>query len=88
MQIRLHLPGTGSLKEKRSVIRSILDRMKQKFNVSAIEAAEQDKWQTAVLAVACVSAHSAQAHRQLEQVLAFVESNPSVQVYETDLEIL
>lgn len=88
LQIRLRLPGVQSLKEKRSVIKSILARLRQRFNVSATEADEQDKWQAAVLAVACVSAHSSQAHRLLEQALAFVESHPNIEVVDTELEIL
>lgn len=52
---RLSLPGCGSLKEKRMVIRSLKDRIKHRFNVSVAETQDQDVWTRAEITVALVA---------------------------------
>jgi uncharacterized protein len=88
LEISLHLPAVQSLKEKRSVLKPILHRLRRKFNISAAETGAQNQWQSAVLAVACVSGNSAQAHRLLEQILDFLEREPSCRVTGSHMEIL
>ncbi|HEX8321190.1 MAG TPA: DUF503 domain-containing protein [Longimicrobium sp.] len=51
----LHIPGCASLKEKRSVVKSLKDRLHAKFNVSAAETAHQDLLQRSEIAVTVVS---------------------------------
>lgn len=71
--IELHLPGNGSLKGKRSIVKSVLARAGREFNVSIAEVGAQDSWQRAVLGVACVSSSAAYAHGLLEQVVRWIE---------------
>lgn len=71
--IELHLPGNGSLKGKRSIVKSLLARAGREFNVSIAEVGAQDSWQRAVLGVACVSSSAAYAHGLLEQVVRWIE---------------
>jgi len=54
--IELHIPGNGLLKGKRRVIKPIIARVRNEFNVSIAEMDNQDLWQSATLGVACVSA--------------------------------
>ena len=58
----IHLPASGSLKEKRKVVSSLRDRLRRRHNVSFAEVEHQDLWQRAGLAVVAVAAH----RRQLE----------------------
>jgi uncharacterized protein YlxP (DUF503 family) len=58
--IELHIPGNGLLKGKRWVIKSIIARVHNEFNVSIAEVGNQDLWQSATLGVACVSARRGQ----------------------------
>jgi len=53
-QITLHLPGCHSLKEKRQVIKSVMARVRQQFEVAIAEVDEQDRWQIHKLGVRCV----------------------------------
>ena len=62
-----------SLKEKRQIVKSILTRVRNEFNVSIAEVDEQDLWQSAVLGIACVSNSQSYAHGQLEAVLRFID---------------
>ena len=87
--IELRLPGNGSLKGKRSVIKSIVTRISREYNVSIAEVDAQNAWQRAVLGVACVSASAEYAHGQLERVVQWIEVNrPDVELLEYQIELL
>ncbi len=75
LRLVLHLPESGSLKAKRQVVRSLLSQVRHEFGVAAAEVGEQDRWQLAVLAFACVSSDGRHAGEILNRVLAFVEDN-------------
>lgn len=64
-----------SLKDKRSVIKPILARVRDRFNVSAAEVDDLDSWGRSTLAFACVSTDAGYAHGLLTKVIAFIESS-------------
>ena len=84
--IELHIPAATSLKDKRRVVKSILDRLRARLNVSASEMEEQDRWQRALLAIACVSNSQALVSRTFEKALKIVEKQGHAYVtrYETE----
>jgi uncharacterized protein YlxP (DUF503 family) len=87
--IDLRLPGNGSLKGKRGVIKSIVTRVGREFNVSIAEVEAQDLWQRAVLGVACVSSSASYAHGQLERVVQWIENNRlDVELLDYQIELL
>jgi uncharacterized protein YlxP (DUF503 family) len=87
--ITLHLPGNGSLKGKRSVIKSIVTRAGREFNVSIAEVDAQDVWQTAVLGVAAISSDARYAHRLLERVVRWIEdTRPDVVLLDYEIEFV
>lgn len=81
-RIMLHLPESGSLKDKRQVARSLSTRIRNKFNVAVAEVEDQDLWQRLTLAVCCVSTDPAHANEMVSKVVAFVEES------RRDLELL
>ena len=86
--IELRLPGNGSLKGKRRVIKSIIARVHNELNVSIAEVDDQDLWQSAVLGVACVSNGMDRVHRLLTRVVEWIEANrPDVQVVDYRIEM-
>jgi uncharacterized protein YlxP (DUF503 family) len=86
--IELHIPGNGSLKGKRRVIKSIIARVHNEFNVSIAEVDNQDFWQSATLGVACVSNGAGYVHRLLTKVVEWIERHrPDVQVVDYQIEI-
>ncbi len=88
-QLDLHIGNSHSLKDKRSVVRSIVARVGQEFNVSIAELDHQDVWQMATLGIVCISNDSARLHRQLESVVRWVEQHrPDVEVAGYRIEIL
>jgi uncharacterized protein YlxP (DUF503 family) len=87
--IELQLPGNGSLKGKRSVLKSIITRVSREFNVSIAEVDAQDTWQRAVLGVACVSTSASYAHGQLERVVQWIETHrPDTVLLDYQIEML
>ena len=87
--IELRLPGNGSLKGKRSIIKSVVTRIGREFNVSIAEVDAQNTWQRAALGVACVSSSSSYAHGLLERVVQWIDHNrPDVELLTYDIEML
>jgi len=88
LTIRLEIPGSNSLKDKRQALKSLLDILRNRFNVSAAEVDENDTWRRAVIGVACVSNDQAQVSAVLNKVTRYVESDPRVGILETRMEML
>lgn len=79
----LHLAASHSLKEKRSVLKSLKDRLHNDFNVSVAETASHDAWQTAELTVCIVSGDRRHAESVLASVDRFIEANPLCRIVDT-----
>jgi uncharacterized protein YlxP (DUF503 family) len=73
--LEMHIPGNGSLKGKRRVIKSLIARLRKEFNVSVAEVGAQDMWQSALIGVVCVSSDQSYAHGLLTRVAHWVEEN-------------
>ena len=84
----LSLPASNSLKDKRQVVRSVLDQVRNKFNVSAAEIDRLDSHRAAGLAFACVSNDAHLVNRMLGKILEQVESNPVCEVTDSSLEFV
>jgi uncharacterized protein YlxP (DUF503 family) len=89
LRLTLHLPSPGSLKSKRHLVRSAIDRVKAKFNVSIAEVAENDLWQKSVIGVAAVSNDRVLVGETLDRVTDFVASmhGGQIQITGRDVEI-
>lgn len=85
--IKLHAPWVHSLKEKRMVVKSLLAKLQNKFNVSVAELDEQDIHQIIVLGLAGIVANNAQADSVSEAIQHFVDSNTEAELLEFDCEI-
>lgn len=79
----------SSLKGKRQVIRSVVSRVKNQFNVSVAEVDNHDRWRMATLGICCVSNDSRHANEVLSRVVSFiVNSRLEVEVLDYEIEIL
>lgn len=77
MECEFFIPAASSLKDKRAVLKSMMTRAKQKFNVSAAEIDHQDVWQRTRIAFVTISSSREIAEKEMAHVLRFLESNPS-----------
>ena len=82
VRIELHLPGSGSLKDKRSVVRSLKERIRQRVHASVAEVDHQDLWQRAALGVAVVSGERRQVGEMLQSVRHLVEGAHGAELLE------
>ncbi|HLH45757.1 MAG TPA: DUF503 domain-containing protein [Acidimicrobiales bacterium] len=80
LTVELHLPDSHSLKEKRAVLRPIIDGCRHRFAVAAAEVDHQDRWQRATIGVATVSSSVTHAGEVLDAVERFVWSFPEAEV--------
>jgi uncharacterized protein len=88
-RIQLRLPENHSLKGKRQVVKSLIARLHNSFDVSAAEIDDNELWQLASLGVACVSNSSAHTAEVLAGVLRFIETTrPDLELVDYETEIL
>jgi uncharacterized protein YlxP (DUF503 family) len=83
LTVDLHLPASHSLKEKRAVVKTILEGARHRFAVSSAETDHHDRWQRAELGFAVVSGSPAMAEQVIADVDRFVWSFPEVEVVAT-----
>jgi len=70
------------------VVRSIIQRVRNRFNLSVAEVGGQDTWQRASIGLGVVSCDEATARRQLEKALAFIEDLHLAEVLGSELQVL
>jgi hypothetical protein len=78
--VELHIPLAHSLKDKRAVVRPIVEGSRHRFGVAAAEVGKQDRWQAAELAFAAVASTAGHVEEVLASVERFVWSFPEVEV--------
>jgi hypothetical protein len=88
LSLDLHIPESDSLKDKRRVLRGLLDRLHNEFNVSAAEVGDNDVWRRSQVGVACVTNDRAHADAVLQSALRLVEADGRLEVLRADLEWL
>ena len=74
-RVTLRLPENQSLKGKRRVISSLCSRIRNKFNVSIAEVADNESWQLATLGITSVSNSARHADEVLGSVVAYIENS-------------
>jgi uncharacterized protein YlxP (DUF503 family) len=79
----LHVPGAASLKDKRSVVKSIKDRLHNEFNVSVAETGHRDVWQRAELTACVVAAERRHAESVLSAADALVAASPHCRIIDS-----
>ncbi|MTI46997.1 DUF503 domain-containing protein [Sporosalibacterium faouarense] len=86
--LELMIYEANSLKEKRQVIKSIVERIKSRYNVSIAEVGLNDIWRSAVLGIACVSNDTIHAKKMISSVIKFIDRDGRVEIIRHEIEIL
>ena len=79
-EVELYLPESGSLKDKRQVVKSVKERVRGRFNVSIAEVDHLELWQRCGLALAAVSGDAARAEELMSKAIRFIEQDYRVEV--------
>ena len=85
---RLRAPWVHSLKEKRMIVKSLVAKLRNRYNVSASEIDEQDTHQIIVIGVAAIVPHNAFADSLMEDISQFVDENTEAEIIDEEREIL
>jgi len=88
LKISMFIPENASLKGKRKVVKSLLGRLKSRFNVSVAEVEDNDLWQRAGLGVTLVGNDRRFVNSALDKVLDYVERETEAEVIESNIEII
>lgn len=82
VRIELHIPGASSLKQKRSVVQGLKERIRSRVRAAVAEVDHQDLWQRTALGVAVVSGDGRQVAEMLQAVRRLVNAAPGVELLE------
>ena len=86
-KVTLRAEWVSSLKEKGMVVKSLVSKMKNKFNISVAEVDCQDIHKIIVIGFACVSSESVQVEKIIQNVIDFIEWNTDATICDTEWEI-
>jgi len=88
-RIALHIPASGSLKDKRQVVRSVLQRLRNEFGIAAAEVEHQDLRQLAVLGLASVSGEAGHAQDVLDNAVRAIEMwRPDIEISDVYVDVI
>jgi|YelNatPaOPRAMG01_1025707.scaffolds.fasta_scaffold12792_2 uncharacterized protein YlxP (DUF503 family) len=82
------IEGVGSLKGKRQVMKSLIERVKQRFNVSISEVGDHDVWQRAQIGISVVGSDQETLDSVLSRLLSFIEGTNLVQILKSNVEFI
>ncbi|WP_017872115.1 DUF503 family protein [Candidatus Caldatribacterium saccharofermentans] len=85
--VELFINGSSSLKDRRRVVDSVKQRLRNRFNVSVAELSEDSQWQRGRLGISCVARDEQSVESLLHQVLEFIENDDRVEVTDWLFEI-
>ncbi|MDR5658996.1 DUF503 domain-containing protein [Serpentinicella sp. ANB-PHB4] len=86
--VTVRMYETNSLKSKRQIIKSLIERIKARYNVSIAEVGEQEKWQLAEIGFCCVSNTNKHADSMIQSVIKFIEQDGRVDITNCSTEII
>ncbi len=84
----LHLPSARSLKDKRRVVKSLIERLHQRFRLSIVESDYHDLHQRAEIGLAAVAVSEGDLERLLEEVRTIVDTVPEVYLTRWEPQVL
>ena len=87
LQAELSIPGAFSLKEKRRVLKGLLERLRREHGVAAAEVADQDVWNRARIGVAFVSNDARHAQSALQAVVNRLERDRDAVLLDSQIEV-
>lgn len=80
LKIDIIIQSSGSLKDKRRIIRSVIQRLRNRYNVSVSEVGGNDKWQSASLGISTVSNSKPLIDETMDAVIRFIENDGQIEI--------
>jgi uncharacterized protein YlxP (DUF503 family) len=87
--IKIQLPGVHSLKEKRRILKSVLSKLGNEFNVAVAELDHHDLWQTTEIGLVTIGTEAGYLHSRMEKAVAWIDRNrPDIYIDEYGIRLL
>jgi uncharacterized protein YlxP (DUF503 family) len=83
LSVTLRIGGMTSLKEKRRVIKSILEKIQFKFRVAAAQTGRQDEWNYCEMGFSCVSNESSHTESILSSIIRYIDNDARVEIIQS-----
>lgn len=77
-----------SLKDKRMVIKSLMQKISSRYNVSIAEVGNQDKWQRSEIGFSCVGNDKSHVERMMQEIIRFAEGDGRGEILDIQVEIV
>ncbi|GMR04458.1 MAG: DUF503 domain-containing protein [Thermodesulfobacteriota bacterium] len=87
-RITLALHGNRSLKGKRQIVKSLVNKVRNRFNVSVAEVGDNDLWQRAVIGVSAVGNDRSFLNSKMDKVINLIEGLNTAEIVSRDMEIM
>jgi uncharacterized protein len=88
-KIKLFLPENHSLKEKRRIIKSVMGKLRNQYNISIAEVEDQDLWQIATIGVSIVASSQNHVDEMIDRMLEYIRLTfPDIEVINHDIEVM
>ena len=88
LKASLYLSEPQSLKDKRRIIKSMTERLKNKFNIAVAETGDLDSWNRSQLGIVCISNEASHSDRMLASAINFIENQGVVELTHVETEII
>lgn len=86
-KLKIHIPESRSLKDKRSIVKSLVARLQKQFNISIAEVADHDLWQMTTIGIACVSNHNYRVDEIINSIINTITRDyPTIEIVEKEIE--
>ena len=83
-KLTFYISHSSSLKDKRQVCRSLMDKARHRFNAAIAEVDTQDAHRTLTIGIAVVSGDAGHAQKSLNEIIRFMEENTDAELMETE----
>jgi hypothetical protein len=81
------IPGSDSLKGKRKVVKSLIEKVRHKFDAAIAEVGDNDLWQKAQIGVAVVGNDLQLLEARMQQIMKFIENQYLVEIIDAQMEL-
>ena len=86
-KLKIHIPGSQSLKDKRSILKSLMARLQKQFNISIAEVEDHDLWRIATIGIACVSNHNYRLEEVIDGIINTINRDyPNIEIIEKEID--
>jgi uncharacterized protein YlxP (DUF503 family) len=86
-RITLMIPENDSLKGKRRVVKSLIEKVRHKFDAAIAEVGDNDLWQKAKIGVALVGNDAQLLSSRLQQIMKFMENQHLAEIIDSQVEL-